>query len=61
MSKTNIKDILKPGANLSKVRIIDYNSPEQQERLRILRKQVDECLRRKRVNWDKISRMYITI
>lgn len=61
MGKLKLKDILKPGVTLDDIPVIDYNSPVMKGKLREMKEQSERCLRNKKVNWDKLSRMYMTV
>jgi hypothetical protein len=58
MPKTNINTILKNGA-AAKVKIIDYSSPEQIEKLKKLKKKSDQVLKNKESDPEKLRRIYI--
>ena len=60
MPKTDINSILKVSA-LTKIKIIDYSTPEMQKHLEDLKKKCDAVLKNKDVNWDRLSRIYIKI
>jgi hypothetical protein len=55
-----MKKILKPGVKLE-AKILDYNSPEIKASLERVAKHRKRILASKNVDWDKLSRMYITI
>jgi len=60
MPKTDINSILKEGA-ITRIKFIDYSTPEMQKHLEELKKKSDAVLKNKDVNWDRLSRMYMKI
>lgn len=56
----DVNDILKPGWQ-TKIKIRDYSSAEQKNKLQDLRKRRDAVLSSKNVNWDKLSRTYMNL
>lgn len=60
MAKLKGEDILIPGAKL-KIDKIDFNSPEIQKVFSDLRQKQQECLERKKVDWNKLKNTYINI
>ena len=57
----DIKEILKPGANLKDVVIINFDDPKVKKLLEDCKKRQEAALKCKEVDWDRLSRMYITI
>lgn len=51
MSKVKLDQILKPGADLTRIPKIDFNSPEAKEVLEDLRRKQEES--RKRKHWTQ--------
>jgi len=61
MTKQELNSILKPGESLDTIPIIDFNSKEVKELLIKTKQMQKEALNRKKINWEKLSKIYITI
>ena len=60
MPKTKLSDILKNGEKI-KVRHIDVNDPDFIKMCESCKKEQEMALARKKVDWNRLSRIYITI
>ena len=69
-SKTdkNVNDAINPACFLGavmgsdfQVKKIDFSDPEVIAKIEECKKKQQECLDRKKVDWEKLSRTYITI
>jgi hypothetical protein len=56
---SDLAKILKPG--WFPIRVYNYEHPENKKKLEDVLRQQDKILDRKRVDWEKLSRTYITI
>ena len=62
MPKTNINDILKPGwEKRLKVRKINPNSRKVKRMLADCKREQENSLKRKEVDWSELDKFYITI
>lgn len=60
MKPLKLSDILKPGAKLS-ARKLDLNDPEVKNRIEECRRQQRLCLERKKIDYDQLFKIRITI
>lgn len=60
MAKAEILTILKDGVN-TRVDIIDYSTPDQQEKLKAMKRESEQSLGNKIINPHRLSKMIIKI
>lgn len=58
--KTDINTILKKGV-ATKVKFVDYSTPEKKKELQEVRRLSEQCLKNKEVNWYKMSQIIINV